>query len=299
MSLTASDLGVLGDLATALGIIKDGSADPGWFGDPAARLGTVLADDDQRQALVSFLDTVLDDGTVGTDDDGRVRLPIVTHDDPDLTVAVVLEPKSTVVVSLGVELRTAATTGAQARPATESRLDVALFQAARKGAPTPDPVLLLGARGGRIRVSARCTSTARRPHRRVPPRFDRGVARRPDGQRRRRPGDRARLGALQLPGGTPRDLDLSLSRLDELDDIALDLVLGLVRAQAASATGSFEALATLLGLGTSTTIPPLPVEQFATIGVGAITTWLDDVLAEATSRAAWFGELAGLIPGPR
>ena len=106
-----------------------------------------------------------------------------------------------------------------------------------------------------------------------------------------------KLGALQLPGGTPRDLDLSLSRLDELDDIALDLVLGLVRAQAASATGSFQALATLLGLGTSTTIPPLPVEQFATIGVGAITTWLDDVLADAARRAAWFGELAGLIPG--
>ena len=93
-----------------------------------------------------------------------------------------------------------------------------------------------------------------------------------------------KLGALQLPGGTPRDLDLSLSRLDELDDIALDLVLGLVRAQAASATGSFQALATLLGLGTSTTIPPLPVEQFATIGVGAITTWLDDVLADAARR---------------
>ena len=63
-------------------------------------------------------------------------------------------------------------------------------------------------------------------------------------------------------------------------------MLGLVRAQAASASGSFQALATLLGLGTSTAIPPLPVEQFATIGVGAITAWLDDVLADAARRAA-------------
>ena len=106
-----------------------------------------------------------------------------------------------------------------------------------------------------------------------------------------------KLGALQLPGGTARDLDLSLSRLDELDDIALDLVLGLVRAQAASATGPFAALAALLGLGPSGAIPPLPVEQLATTGVRAITAWLASVLADAASRAAWFGELAALIPG--
>ena len=44
MTLTASDLGVLTDLATALGIVRDGSTDPSWFGDPAAHLGRVLAD---------------------------------------------------------------------------------------------------------------------------------------------------------------------------------------------------------------------------------------------------------------
>jgi len=64
VTVTADDLGVLSDLATALGIMRDGSPDPGWLGDPAARLGTVLADDAQRQALVSFLDEVLDDGSV-------------------------------------------------------------------------------------------------------------------------------------------------------------------------------------------------------------------------------------------
>ncbi|HEX6786985.1 MAG TPA: hypothetical protein VF076_07290 [Acidimicrobiales bacterium] len=299
MTLTDSDLGVLGDLATALGIVKDGSADPEWFGDPADRLGTVLADDDQRQALVSFLDTVLDDGAVESDDQGRVRLPIVAHDDPDLTVAVVLEPKeSTVTVGLGVELRTSATTGAQARPATESRLDIALLQVARGNAPAPDPVLLLGHRGGRIRVSSTLHLDEAAP---AADEFHLGsIAVSVDVPTTDDDDDPAiglKLGGLQLPGAAARDLDLSLSSLDELDDIALDLVLGLVRAQAASATGPFQALAALLGLGAGASIPPLPVEQLATTGVGAITAWLDSVLADPTSRAAWYAELAGLIPG--
>ena len=298
MTVTASDLGVLSDLATALGIMQDGSPDPGWFGDPAARLGSVLADDAQRQALVSFLDEVLDDGSVEADDQGRVRLPLVTHDDPDLTVAVVLEPKaSTVVIGLGVELRTAATSGPDARPGTETQLDVALLQVARGTAPPPDPVLLLGHRGGRIRLS----STLHLDDAAGTGDFHLGsIAVSVDVPTTDDDDDPAiglRLGGLQLPGGTARDLDLSLSRLDELDDIALDLVLGLVRAQAASATGPFAALASLLGLGATAAIPPLPVEQLATAGVRAVTAWLDGVLADAASRTAWFAELAGLIPG--
>jgi len=299
VSLNASDLGVLGDLATALGIVRDGSADPGWFGDPAARLGSMLADDGQRQALVSFLDTVLDDGAVETDDQGRVRLPIFTHGDPDLTVAVVLEPKeSTVVIGLGAELRTAATTGAQARPATESTLDIALVQTARGSAAQPGPVLLPGHRGGRIRLSSTLHLDETPPAAEefhlgsIAVSVDVPTATDDDD-----PQIGLKLGALQLPGGTLRDLDLSLTRIGELDDIALDLVLGLVRAQAVSATGPFQALTSLLGLGAGGAIPPLPVGQLATTGVRAITAWLDGVLADATSRAAWFAELAGLIPG--
>ena len=53
MTMTAADLGVLGDLATALGIMQDGSPDAGWFGDPAARLKTVLSDDGQRDGARS------------------------------------------------------------------------------------------------------------------------------------------------------------------------------------------------------------------------------------------------------
>src|SRR2546430_13791518 len=69
-----------------------------------------------------------------------------------------LEPKEpTVVIGRGGELRTAATTGGQARPATESTLDVALFQTARGNAAQPGPALLLGNRGGRIRLDRKST----------------------------------------------------------------------------------------------------------------------------------------------
>ena len=194
MTITESDLGVLGDLATALGILKDGTTDPGWFGDPAARIGTILADDDQRQALVSFLDEVLDDGTVQTDADSRVRLPIVTHDDPNLTVAVVLEPKAqTVVVGLGVELHTAT---------TATTLDVALLQTARGNAAPPDPVLLLGHRGGRIRLSTSIQIDTSPP---PPGEFHLGsIAAEvdvPTSDDDDPPAIALTLGALQLPGG--------------------------------------------------------------------------------------------------
>ena len=290
MTITDSDLGVLGDLATALGILKDGSTDPGWFGDPAARIGTMLSDDDQRQALVSFLDDVLDDGAVQSDRDNRVRLPIVTHDDPNLTVAVVLQPTAqTVIVGLGVDLQTAT---------THTTLDVALFQTARGNADPPDPVLLLGQRGGRIRLATTVHLDAGTP---PPGQFHlASIAVEvdvPTTDQDDAPALALTLGGLQLPGGTRRDLELSLSQLDQLDDTVLDLVLGLVRAQAATATGDFQALASLLGLGAPGAIPPLPIDQLAASGVAAITRWLNGVLADAASRAAWFTELAALIPG--
>ena len=44
MSFGSSDLGVLGNLAKALGIFKaDGSANASWFGHPEASLKTMLA----------------------------------------------------------------------------------------------------------------------------------------------------------------------------------------------------------------------------------------------------------------
>ena len=298
MTMEAADLGVLGDLSTALGIMQDGSPDAGWFGDPSARLKTVLSDDGQRDALVSFLDSVLDDGAVDADDQGRTFVPIVTHTDPKLTVGIVLDPTATTVrVGLGVELETDAVSGGQARPATHTRLDVTVLQTARGDAPAPDPVLLLGHPGGRIRLQSSIELDAGTP---APGEFHLGgIGVQVDVPTTTSGDDPPAIGlqlkSLQLPGGQARDFDLSLDSADHLEDTVVELVLGLVRAQAATDAGPLHAIASLLGL--TDDLPPLPVDQLLSVGVPALTAWLDGVLSNPTSRATWLGTIADLLPG--
>ncbi|MGH6690320.1 MAG: hypothetical protein ACREF4_06550, partial [Gammaproteobacteria bacterium] len=105
-----------------------------------------------------------------------------------------------------------------------------------------------------------------------------------------------------MPGtAAPRDLAVSVSDLDELDDAALDLVLGLVRAQVDSpsggALGALSSLAGMLGLRGTSAVPPLPVAELASRGPAAIAEWFEDVIAQAGSRTAWLGEVAGLLGG--
>ena len=59
MTMTGEDLGVLESLAEALGIFEDGSPNSDWIGRPDHYLARMLSDDDQRQALVTFIDEVL------------------------------------------------------------------------------------------------------------------------------------------------------------------------------------------------------------------------------------------------
>ena len=69
---------------------------------------------------------------------------------------------------------------------------------------------------------------------------------------------------LQLPGATvARDITLSLANLAELDNIVLDLVIGLVEAQARQAGGAVRAFARLIGISAGTPIPTLPLDQLA------------------------------------
>jgi hypothetical protein len=76
------------------------------------------------------------------------------------------------------------------------------------------------------------------------------------------------LQSLQLPGATaPRDLTVDAANPGDLVDAVLDLVLGLVRAQAAALPpGELTALAGLLGLRDGVGVPPLPVADLATEG---------------------------------
>ena len=295
--MTTGDLGVLGDLATALGIMRGGSADPDWFGDPGERLATVLSDDVQRGALVSFLDTVLDDGDVDTDDQGRTFVPLVKQIDPDVTVGVVVTPaQATVDIGLRVDVATDAVTGAQARPGTTSSLEITLFRTGRGNVAAPDPVLLLGQPGGRIRLQTRLDLDPSPPG---PDDFHLGgiglqvdVPTAPTGDEP--PAIALTLTQLQLPGGAPQDFDLGVGSAAELERTVVELVLGLVRALAPNDTGPLNAVARVLGL--TDDLPPLPVDQMLTEGLPALTAWLEGVLSDPTSRATWLAAIVDLLP---
>jgi hypothetical protein len=298
MSVSTDDLGVLGNLAVALGLFTPGgSPNPSWFGDPETSLSNMLSDNDQRAALIAFVDEAMGGADRTTDPRGVVWLPIVHIDDPDLTIAVTIDdtPAEGLHIGLGISVRTS-------NPHSESTLAVPLFRAHKEGGPSVSNAILLGSNGGRIRVSTAITVTDSPP---VP------------GQ--------ARLGAIgievdvptspadpvdpifglsltgfQLPGATsPRDIRVAADGLDELDDALLDLVLSLVKAQAdAAAPGSpIAAVGGLLGLKSGDNVPDFPITQLPTQGAHALAAWVHDIVTTTASRVDWMAHLASLLGG--
>ena len=80
-----------------------------------------------------------------------------------------------------------------------------------------------------------------------------------------------------------------------LDDVVLDLVLGLIEAQARQAGGAVQHFARLVGLADGTAIPRLPLDQLALRGVAAIGDWAGAVFGAPAAYDAWLTELAGLF----
>ena len=298
MTFAADDLGVLGNLAVALGVFTpDGDPNPDWFGNPEASLKDMLANEDQREALVAFVDEAMGGADRTTDPRGVVWLPIVQIDDPDLTLAVTVDDTRSegLHIGLGLSVRTS-------NPSSTTSLAVPLFRAKKAGGPSVTVPLLLGSPGGRIRIATSITIDDTAPV----------------------PGE-ARLGAIcidfdlltttddpvapvfglslsgfQLPGAaTPRDIRVSADGLDTVDDALLDLVLSLVKAQAdtAAANSVIAAVGGLLGLKNGDNIPDFPITALPTQGVGAITAWLHGLITTAASRDDWLGYLAVLLDG--
>lgn len=315
MTVDSESLGSFGDLAKAVGLLDpSGSANSSWFGDPIGAgngagnqhgLRHVLADNDQRDALLSFVDEVL-----GPPDRaqraGQAWVPLFAEPDPQVTIsAVVQEVDGQVRVGVGLEHTTAA-----GPPRVTTRVHVPVLRVAQRGQSLPpDGValpdwLLLGRAGGRVEVSIDATFTDTPP---VPGAASLAGTSVTVGVPTSGDDDLSialELRDLQLPGATaPRTFSLDATGVAELGTDVLDLVTGLVRAQADALDltrpelRAFAAVAGLLGLRDVPGVPPLPLAAVPTQGIDALVTWVEGVLSENTSRDAWLGQLAGLVGG--
>ncbi len=255
----------------------------------------MLANADQRDALIAFVDEAMGGADRDTDPSGVVWLPILSLDDPHVDFAVTVDVNDFGVdIGLGVSIRTTA-------PASRTTIAIPLFRAERDDGPNVGNPVLLGQAAGRIRLATSITVDDGPP--------EPGVARLgaigldvdlPTSTNGADPVFGLSLDGFQLPGATaPRSLRISADGVDELDDALLDLVLSLVREQALAAGGTaLGAVAGLLGLGADA-IPDFPITEIPTQGVHALAAWLEGVISTPASRQAWLEHLADLVQGTR
>ncbi len=290
MTFAASDLGDIERLARAIGLVDEGGGfNNDWLSNPGDYLASVISSDTQREALLGVVDDLLGGGPAETDPSGRIWLPLFESTDPPVVFFAVVDESASDQVRLGLGVKLTSH-----NPNSTTQLHLPLFKAGRGNNAVADPILL-GAPGGVITFLSEITVDTAPP---VPGQAHlRGV-----GLALEVPTDGSvpdfglTLGGLQLPGATgPRDIALSLAHIDQLDDIVLDLVLGLLEAQARQAGGAVQAFARLIGLSAGTSIPQLPLDRLATQGLAAISEWAASLFRTAAARDAWLGELAALL----
>lgn len=287
MNTSASNLGEIKELGKALGFIDNADKfRQDWLSRPSHYLSQVMADETQRNALVDFADSVLGGETRDTDPDGLIWLPVVSHPDPHITVYAVLDPTPADYVGIGVGVRLATTA-----PESHTQAFVPIFRAAKNGHSVPDPILIGQSADAMIRLGTDITLGS------APPLGGLGLSVSVPTTGGAPPRFALTLKHLLLPGASaPRDFTVSADSLDTLDDAALQLVLGLVRAQADAVGGPVAALVGLLGLGDDA-VPNLPLDQLATQGAAALAGWFESVVSSPAGRAAWLDHIATLMGG--
>jgi hypothetical protein len=313
MTMTSDDLGVLSNLATAIGLFRDGSPNSDWFGHPDTYLKDMLSSDVQREALIAFVDDVLGGEERVTAPGSTTWLPVVSLRPPTnphhLDVAVIITAPDGQPITIGLGLAAQTTDPV----ATRTTIEIPLFQLDSDAASAPE-VFLLGQVAGRIRVASSVTIDPDPPQP--------GQARIgsigldldiPTSAADTEPVFGLTLGSLQLPGAAvPQDIRISADGADELDDAVLDLVLSLVRSLAGGTPLTpgdariladptpgtvLNAVAGMLGLIPGDAIPDFPVQGIAGQGISALTQWLHDLLTVQEQREEWIGYLAGLFGG--
>ena len=295
MTITANDFGLLGSLGTALGFFdSDGDPEPGWLGDPGESLGTVLAADGQREALISFVDEALG-GADRTTESGVVWLPVLELDDPNLDVFVTVDDRPADTIRIGAAARFSTDD-----PTSHTSVSIPLFQQAKVGRTVSSPIAL-GQPGSRIGLTCEIVTADGAP---TPGEAHIGSFT-IEVDLPTSPGDdpptfALQLSDLQLPGASsPSDLRIALDGTDDIEDALLEVVLELIRDQASEVGGAaLTAVAGLLGLG-GDAVEDFPIEDLLDHGVSAIGGWLARVLESAPGRAAWLDHLAALVGGAR
>lgn len=293
--ISQGDLGILGNLAEALGLFEGGSPNADWFANPDAYLKRILSKPAQRTALLAFIDEALG-GADNSTENGVIWVPLIKVPDLPLTLAMTVDerPSDGLYVGLGLKVATD-------DPVSVSTLSVPLFCAHREGAATQGALVLLGSSRGRIKVGTQVTVSGPA----VPGQARLGAIglsmELPTG-----PGAAATFGfsltGLQMPGAsTPRDVNLQAGSVDELDDVLLDLVLSLLKAQAdaAGAPPVVVALGGLLGLKSGDNVPDFPITQLPTKGVQALADWVLAIVANDSARNDWLGHIGTLLGGTR
>jgi len=310
MGAQEQNLDVFSTLAEAVGLTRNGELQGDWFQDPLGTpdgsrrgLSSMMYLDEQREALIAFVDEVLGDPDRATEGEA-IWVPLFR--DSGATVFVVVRQASDGArVGFGIEYDSGSAT-----PSVAVRAHVPVFQFEREGAVALDTSgsgpnwLVLGRPGARIEISLEIgiSNSAPTPGElfiggvflgtQVPTdtsdelTFSVGFRR------------------LQLPGSSvPRDFDLSIDSIDELGAEFLEFMTGLIQAQAEAldtanpATAPFAALTGLAGLRAVPQIPPFPLEQLIVTGIPAITGWIESILVNSASRNAWLGQWAALLGG--
>ena len=98
------DLGILGKLAEALGIFNGGSPNTDWFANPDVYLKRILANAQQRAALLQFVDQALG-GADNTTEQGVIWVPLVKVPDLPLTLAMTVDESRSDGLHVGVGLK--------------------------------------------------------------------------------------------------------------------------------------------------------------------------------------------------
>jgi len=275
-------------LGQVIGLVdSNGAVDFAWFEDPAARLSTIIRNEDQRDAAIDLLQSLLGDAgnEVDLPDVGTASwVPLVRHAETGGAIYLVFEEASDHLdVLLGGRVqREQSQTLAAAFTALVPlvRIDLAtgaadvLARPAELGAALTFPA---GIDTGIVALQG--VALAAKLPLEHPDEATLAVM----------------LKGLRLPG-QQEPADVSLSDLaDDLGPTGVRIGLALLQAQLGELPAEVRSFLSLAGLDPDSEVPPLPVDDLLVRGPVALRDWLLGVFTAEAAAQAWLDSLRALL----